>query len=211
MDVTARYQLSLPLLLRSASPALSALHVARLRRVLPQEPTLQETHCQRCGSFLLDGLSEVRTATAKKRKVVSQKVLRKTCGSCGHVQLRPLELGNARLFPKAGRNFNGSSDRKEIATTPMRESESSDMAVISHSQTTDTVRSSSRDAAQSPRRSPSTEQKQSSSLPNAGPGKRPKKKSGLQELLAKNRERERQAQAKKDSSQSGLGAFMSGL
>ncbi|KZT20356.1 hypothetical protein NEOLEDRAFT_872848 [Neolentinus lepideus HHB14362 ss-1] len=213
-DITLKYQLSLPFLLQPTSPSLAALHACRLRRTHPQASTLRDTHCLQCGYLLSDGLSEVRTARARKKRRVSgglmPKVLRKVCGSCDHVQLYPLDDGNAKLFPKAGKNTNRSGQTGRATELMRAGASSSSISKKDH----DILPASSRETSVS-----RTEQKPSPSPRSASPSvtdpvqvKRPKKKSGLQELLAKNRERERQEQARKGNEQDGgLASFLSGL
>ncbi|EPQ59428.1 hypothetical protein GLOTRDRAFT_91025 [Gloeophyllum trabeum ATCC 11539] len=121
-SATTKYQLALPFLLQSVSPGLAALHASRARRLHPEDSTLHETHCARCGTFFGDGRSDVRVVRQCKRRKVpgsgessgrsqAKRVLKTTCGTCGRVQERVVEAGNARNFPKAGRNF----DRRGVS------------------------------------------------------------------------------------------------
>ena len=105
----ALQQLTLPLILHSASPSLSAIHINRVRsRPRPggeeeaqeaERPTgdLADTHCLKCGRFQLDGSADTRLVRDNKPRP-SAVILQKTCRSCGFVNRSPFVKGGAAAF-----------------------------------------------------------------------------------------------------------------
>lgn len=168
--------------LQSLSPALAALHVHRARRLQPEDGTFDESHCTKCGFFYLDGSSSTRTESSKNKRTRSKQwILKRTCSNCGFVQRLPLEPGNAAFFPKRPKN----SDIVKQTTQP---------PIIVDQPAT--VLPSPRDVT------PSQSSKPTSLLKNR------KKKSGLQEMLA----RKRQEEQKTSKPQSGgLSSFLGSL
>ncbi|KAH0587654.1 hypothetical protein H2248_006421 [Termitomyces sp. 'cryptogamus'] len=167
---------------------------ARPYAVLPVSPALAALYsshsssadktpnwCSKCGSYLLNGGSHVRIVRLKSQKGHSYKrVLRTVCQICQH----------------------------KVDVTI--ESERTTIDVHSQNALTLTTRPSS--STSSPLISPSHLPTPSSTIQESpAPGKvRSKKKSGLQLLLLKNREKEIQ-ERKSNPTSGGLAAFLSGL
>ncbi|PSS05418.1 hypothetical protein PHLCEN_2v3907 [Hermanssonia centrifuga] len=198
---------------------------------------LNLTHCSRCGSYLLDGSGRIRTirktprAEGKARVgTPSVRVLRRSCSVCGHDEDVPVAKGNAEKFPGVPKRRKTSmkvgtmppeqdatlpeapASRKNVASAvPTREStpvnatlsrSSSAVPSLQPSRfTTPVPTPSSRSRSSAPAPTPS----QSSSSRSMS---RPKKKSGLQDMLARNRERQEQ---EKKADGGGLAAFLEGL
>lgn len=140
--------------------------------------------CSKCGSYLLNGTAEIRLKSQKRRHP-SRRAIRITCGSCGWGTDTHTGSGISTLLP--------SDHIPPVEPSPLSSSLSSS-SLPSPLSTPPLV-------AQIP--SPSSAQQKS----------RNKKKSGLQVLLSRNREKEAQKQSdRKDNQMSGgLAAFLSGL
>ncbi|KAK7470572.1 hypothetical protein VKT23_001996 [Stygiomarasmius scandens] len=177
MDPATKFHTALPFSLYSVSPALSALHVTRIRRESPETPL---DACARCGTLLRHG-SSTRIARGTHRK----RCLQSKCNACGWMNEQPIAAGNESLFSK--RNPNAPVQHQISA--PSRE------VVISRVEKVQTV--------------PDIK---SPVIPNPGPKSkpRPKKKAGLQEMLARNRLKEEKEKQTNQKS-SGLAAFLDGL
>ena len=235
---TAAFRSHLPAVLQSLSPSLSALHVARTRLLgLPQasQDAFASTHCPHCGAYMLDGDGVIRTVRKKGRNRADRsmplKYVRRVCSVCGHAQDTRIDHGNASHYPSVRRRVSGkapASEAEEIATaaalcagapvkapstsgeqsvSPSRglSSRAPSIAAPAQSGTSRTTtpvptRPSSRPAAAATASKPQEPQKSKS---------RPKKKSGLQDMLARNRER--QERDKQAGSSGGLAAFLENL
>lgn len=162
-STTVNYQLSLPLILLPASPALAALHATRVRVLHPTESAfLDSTHCIKCGSYCTG-----RTSKTRKLSQGGGRVMTRTCEACGFRHETPVDRGNARLFTRRAQVESGTDQKLPVAQPE--------------------------DALPSP----------------AHPSRsRPMKKTGLQEMLSRNREKEAKAREKKPG---GLADFLSGL
>lgn len=186
--VTAEYQSTLPFTLIHVSPGLAALHATRYRLLYPSDPSpLQATHCSKCGSFLLSGQGEVRVKRVTRAKRGTPfRVLRRTCQTCGSHDDLPLERGNAALYPK----------RKRVASLGQ-----GNQPMVSRTLVPD----------ESPAATPLPKLPPSSSTTSTLPKARPKKKSGLQAMLARNREREEKEKQERQSISGGLAAYLAEL
>jgi len=183
--MTANYQLSLPFALLSASPSLAALHATRARILHPTKSAfLDSTHCINCGFYFTH--ADIQRPTWKSS---SQRVMKRTCRACGFRHEIPVDSGNAGLFPST-RQLQLSLHPLSEKTHPKPEASSlplSSSSVGSH-----------RIARPSP------------TLPPVSKS-RAKKKSGLQDMLSRNREKEAKQREAKNEELGGLAAFLSGL
>ncbi|KDQ64557.1 hypothetical protein JAAARDRAFT_230732 [Jaapia argillacea MUCL 33604] len=236
---TTKFQLTLPLVLHSISPGLAAYHVSRARALGVDDPALATSHCKRCGGYLFDGTSEIRVVRPgiSKRRKLSRKlskdkdsdsrVVSKTCLTCGYCDEVTLDRGNATLFPMPRKRTKTScSSPQGIITLPTDLSHArNDLnppKLASMTPSPLPSRSASQIPTSNPVSRPSSlpptakSTPESSSVPGSSKPARSKgrnKKTGLQDMLARNRERERQEQQKKagEGSAGGLAAFLSGL
>lgn len=87
-------------LLHSISPGLAALHTNRAQRINPDSVSFDDTHCSRCGFFVLDGRSCTRIVSKSKKTQTRQRSLQRTCSNCGFISRFAIDRGNAGLFPK---------------------------------------------------------------------------------------------------------------
>ena len=172
---TTKHQLTIPCALLPASQSLAAIHSARYR-ILNHSP-LSFTHCSKCHSYLFSGNGHLRLVRSS-----SVRVLRRSCGECGHVDDTPVDRGNATLFTRT------------TALPPQ---------VVTPSQSTIPV------PAPAPSLSHS---QSSTTTATPGQSKpRPKKRTGLQHMLSRNREKQDRDRAKEIQGQGGLASFLSSL
>ncbi|KAI0796685.1 hypothetical protein C8Q75DRAFT_741963 [Abortiporus biennis] len=200
---TSSFQFSLPFVLQSASPALASLHATRARLLHhPDLPTdvLASTHCNHCGAYSLDGSGTTRFIRQRRKKGVKLSnspplFMQRTCNICGHVEKISLQ---ALPHPPTGKPFITQSD------IPQNVSPSPSLCSIT---TTNTP------SVQTSRQNTPTPGVQSSKRNNTSEDveskARQKKSRGLQDLLARNRERE--AKIKKTQQAQGLSAFLETL
>lgn len=228
---TAQYQLSLPFALSSVSPGLAALHACRARVAYPADPTLSTSHCSHCGVLFHAGGGTVRLVRARTPIGGSSngrdgdspaRVLRRSCGLCGHVQDVRVERGNESLFPQPRQRIRDT--KLTTSTLPDRPKAAApltkpDLNMRSQNQPGSHTRlapSPSTLPAISPSSHKPTASASSSrsSTPAANRDvrskSRPKKKSGLQDMLARNRQKQEQEQGKKADAH-GLSAFLQDL
>ncbi|KAF7977422.1 hypothetical protein HWV62_3566 [Athelia sp. TMB] len=173
------------------SPHLAALHAARGR--------VHEHHCRRCGDYL-PRVRLVRAGTGR--------VKRSTCAACGHAENTPLDRGNASLFPRVKRRQNvGAAVLPSATALP-----SIEIAPASIAGDVPTARNEARAEPQPPPSQRPRDRATPSQLANAGGAARDrsKKKPGLQEMLARNRAKEKSKEGKPGAG-SGLADFLSTL
>ncbi|KAG2156120.1 hypothetical protein DEU56DRAFT_221048 [Suillus clintonianus] len=200
--VTTKFQTALPFALLSVSPGLSALHASRARSLYPEEfDPSSTTYCLRCGSYLLaaDGSLELHRPR-KRRKVTCNKsnALKITCHRCGFVSYTSFDRREtfSKLEPTTGAKLSlpspipaeSVSSRSDLKSEEERTPSSSrssvpvDLSTVAHST------------------------RGSTSVPHA----RPKKKTVLQEMLARNREKEAvRTKSQQKPPPSGLASFLS--
>jgi hypothetical protein len=175
-------------ILGSVSPTLAAYYYLRAPTDRPP------SRCSRCGHVLVPGTSHARivpSSTHRKRARRSPTTptihcLRQSCATCGHVN-------NTLLH---GRNVM-SPTRPYPAVTVTPRTQGTD-----HPLPDPPLVSSSRHPTPQPRASPEPEP------PIRSRKSRPKHKAGLQEMLARNRERQHEAA---NRGASGLTTFLQGL
>jgi hypothetical protein len=225
MDIaTTSYQRTLPLVLHSISPKLSALHAARARFLYPDAPPVTTLSCSNCGCLILPNTGNLRVGTRKPKRgagpadPVNSKTITKTCFTCGFVQTSHFTSSKAHTFKTARKSkFTGLSQSHPTPNTRFE--------TLGISLSDPATRSSVIPAAPSkilpiviekipPTPVPLNEKDiiipdtPSSSSPK--PKSRPKKPTGLQQLLAKNREQQEKKKAS-DSKVSGLMGFLDAL
>lgn len=229
--ITARFRVQLPSVLQHASPALAAFHATKARLLLhpaPEADVLRPTHCVRCGAYLLDGTGTVRAA---RRPVRGQtrgakpyvRVLRRSCGSCGGEEDVPLEQAEA-VARQACANAGAAKASVQPALPATQRATPDTPATV---QSRPSSLAPSRQPSQTPSTAPSRQHSQTpvatppvpsrTATPAVGPAQnapdaraksRPKKKTGLQDMLARNRERQEQ---EKKAAGGGLAAFLQDL
>ncbi|KAJ4478174.1 hypothetical protein J3R30DRAFT_3682721 [Lentinula aciculospora] len=231
MDVTAKFQASIPYALQSVSPALAALHTRRLRKIStePTYPDFENSCCNKCGFYLFAGDSNtrvVRMNKAKRRRTdaptrthssSSTRARQSTCLQCGWVTESLLD--DRGLFPTRQSSSVEISNVEQLHTPSTAAAKSiqnsGDAAVeskavsshkteIVHRQPTSTSQFLTPPRSTVPSASTSTFTKSKS---------RPKKKIGLHEMLARNRAKEEKEKAKNISNggQASLAAFLDSL
>jgi hypothetical protein len=209
----ANFQLKVSSALLQVSPGLSALHAARFRSLNPSEASeLDDSHCPRCSNLLLKhaAYTGARPTQKKRERQSSAHYLSRTCPYCRYETKVTVDNTQRTSFPAVWRRKRDSeaNDAKRTipSTAPVDMPPTAPLAP-----TTPPVQPlSPPPSTLSPVivipppavSSPSTEPKSSS---------RPKKKSGLQRMLAQNRERAEQERKQAKSAQSGLSAFLSGI
>lgn len=227
---TTAFQLAIPHVLQQVSPALASLHASRFRLLHHPDASseaLIDSHCTKCGTFLYDGSGTIRTVRPKRRRPKSGatngstvQMLRKSCGACGHYRDSDISLeeSNAILFQRTAKRQKQSltSDNRTLpsmSTTPIIAAPEPKVAPVQHMPEVPIPpkllkpSSSPAPSAYQPQLragAPST-----SGNPSRVEAKKKKKKGGLQEILARNRERQEQEKNKQASS--GLSAFLEGL
>ncbi|KAJ3722868.1 hypothetical protein F5878DRAFT_600259 [Lentinula raphanica] len=224
MDVTAKFQNSIPYTLQSVSPALAALHTRRIRKI-STEPTntdSQAHHCAQCGFYLFDGDSSTRIVRIKRRRTdaptrihngsSSSRARQSTCLQCGWVNVTYFDLDSepASLFPIRKPSLSSKADdskrpHHDLATVnaiPETDAPHIGFHALSAQQqpTSPQLVNSSRSSAKS----------DSISVPVKSKS-RPKKKSGLHEMLAQNRAKEEKAKNASSNGQTNLAAFLESL
>ncbi|KAI0774256.1 hypothetical protein C8Q74DRAFT_1368754 [Fomes fomentarius] len=226
---TARFQLAIPSLLASISPSLSALHATRAHSLYPADAALAGTHCVRCGYPLIPSNSHTRSIRKKGKRSHGQstivRALRRSCRNCGHDEDVPVAVADAFMaFPiprdRAKRqSSNIIQPRACIAATPPPDSL---VPGPSQPRSLQPVASPvpSRPVS-SPAPAPVTPNTLATRHSSAGSSpaqqdhtrarSRPKKKIGLQSMLARNRERQEQEKKREGSHNHGLSAFLQGL
>ncbi|OBZ70402.1 hypothetical protein A0H81_10008 [Grifola frondosa] len=211
---TTQYQLALPLLLSRVSPGLASLHASRARLLNPTDTSLLVSHCSKCGAHLLDGFGMVRSVR-KKRRLSSgssfARVVRKSCKICGHAEEVPIETTNATLFPKPRAGIKPqhvSSFNASYSPATSQPSAPSQPTVSSLSRSPSVNPPSSGRSSERSSTPIMSSQEPSSVLAASRSQARSKKKSGLQQMLARNRERQEQEKQIKGQ---GISAFLQGL
>lgn len=200
--ITSAFQLKASHLVHSVSPSLAAQYIQKARSHKDQEhDSLALTHCARCGVFLLDGTGStriIRYARTKRRPKKAgecsrpPRVLRLTCRMCGHEADVPLEA-TERTAPEPKQDMvKVSVAPAKVATSLPRSSVvatfpaiESKKPPVSHTLGADV---------------------NATSNSYVKPKARPKKPTGLQEMLMRNKKREEQ-----EKQSSSLAAFLGGL
>ncbi|KAH7920175.1 hypothetical protein BV22DRAFT_982311, partial [Leucogyrophana mollusca] len=206
---TTKFQFSLPFALLPVSPALSALHASRVHRLHPTEAIhLNSSHCSKCGRYLLDGDGTVTLKRTLKRKrkaggvTESQRVYRKTCRACGTSVDVPFISTGSKQFPRV--KSPGVTTTPVIGKPTMVQSQITSRDIPTSPFPGTPRHSSTPPVAQVP-------PKLTAGPPSVSSKGRPKKKAGLQEMLERNRQMEKQSEKKKRDGQSSLAAFLTGL
>ncbi|KAI0750698.1 hypothetical protein C8Q80DRAFT_1268016 [Daedaleopsis nitida] len=240
-NAPASFQLALPHLLASISPSLAALHATRVRRLSPAiaHPSLAGTHCVNCGYPLIASDSQTRSVRKRRKRrnghTTVSRVLRRSCRSCGHDEDVPLATGaDAPTFPmprnrakrESGNSMNPPRASSAATPTPAQIAPS-----IPHSpapRSCQPIASSSTPVPSRPGSAasvrPPADQLPPSRVSSTGSTKvytaqqdlqrskaRTKKHTGLQSMLARNRERQEQEKKREEGHSHGLSAFLQGL
>ncbi|KIJ56804.1 hypothetical protein M422DRAFT_40387 [Sphaerobolus stellatus SS14] len=217
--------------LRTISPGLAALHASRLTRKQhalqsPEQRTpLTPRTCTRCGYASLSVRVRTRSTSTKgiqpegnknenkknKEKAslptrTRTRVLERTCPTCGFVEAVPLPRGNAQLYTSVRRRVSAPIvSRSEMQPVPQAQIQAQP-CIPSPSPSVSASSSKANSMANSPVPASPVPK------PEGVPPKRNKKKSGLQELLARNRAREEQEKNKMKKGTAGsLSSFLEDL
>ncbi|KAF9268029.1 hypothetical protein L218DRAFT_591684 [Marasmius fiardii PR-910] len=199
---TQKFQKHFPALL-ALSPQLSALHNSRNLRNHTNETETPLNLCSKCGAFLYCHPNPIRLVRSKSKreggKSTSMRFLECFCGNCGYLNRRVVENDNPASFPRRKRERMSVS----MSSAPSVSEPSVQTADITRGQDFTSSSSSPTPFTTTPKL-PAHELKITRN--------RPKKKSGLQEMLARNRKREEKEKEKVSTQNcSRLGAFLSGL
>ncbi|KAI0053560.1 hypothetical protein FA95DRAFT_1600708 [Auriscalpium vulgare] len=203
MDPTAAYRRRVPDALHAVSPALAAFHAARAHSLHPDIPARPLDRCPKCGS-LHDPAARVRPIRHANKglhrsRPGAPRRLQSTCAACAHVDSMSLEHDNASLYPRVrGRALRNAPAPTYYAEAPLPDPPRSSEGLAPRS-------------VSSPLAPASAVHPPASRTPPSHQAKKPRtKKSGLQEMLARNRERQ-QGNPAKDASSSGLAGFLTEL
>ncbi|KAH9844291.1 uncharacterized protein C8Q71DRAFT_39006 [Rhodofomes roseus] len=216
---TAKFQLAVPHILGSVSPGLAALHAARARRLHPADATLRTTHCPACGAGYLDGGGEYRSVRSNDRqrrvnrmdKTPPRRSLHMLCGVCGHREELPIEPEGASSFVPPRKRRKTVASNADIPNLPNANAVAAKSGEAVH------ARSEPKPAGLADSRQSQTKAGPSSRTTDgshntpatiARSKARLKKSTGLQNLLARNREKQEQ---EKKATGSGLSAFLQDL
>ena len=231
---TTNFHLAIPYIL---PPSLAAFHATRARLLYPSHPLFSGTHCIHCGFPLTADNSQTRSVRHKRRKsergdAATIRALRRSCRGCGHNEDVPLgaacppDLPKVRDRVRCKPSTHHRPHASNLATPSSAESSSlepiSAQPRLSQQMVSSSTPASSRPSSVtgpfsvSPTPSSSTvsrtqRQDVSSVQDTAKARARQKKKSGLQNMLAKNRERQEQEKRKGGRQSAGLSAFLQGL
>ncbi|KAF5333170.1 hypothetical protein D9611_002478 [Ephemerocybe angulata] len=202
MDPTTRFQQAVPYLLLPVSEPLSALHATRRRlhySPCPDDPNV----CAACGSCLHTGTTQYRVARSKSKK---SRVAQTTCLACDHVRITPLALYSSTTtktsvfhIPSAGPDA-----RDGIASNAVASMQPPPLLPAARLD-------NPRDSSERPTASSSTLQTPRSGAAGKITQTRQKKKTGLQAMLARNREQEQERAKSQTKHEGGLSAFLDGL
>ncbi|KAF9567333.1 hypothetical protein CPC08DRAFT_814207 [Agrocybe pediades] len=190
---TVKFQQALPYVLLPVSSQLAALHTIRTQAPTPSS-------CLRCGSDL-----SASSTTRLKRTATKQRIISTTCSSCGTCNTIPIDTGNTASFPSW----------KKARLSPLPHSTAGEaQAQLSHVPTAVLVPSLPKlptpVLGPTPASNPETVH-QSRKIPSHS-AKTAKKKPGLQEMLQRNRDKDKDKRAKTAETKStGLSAFLSTL
>ncbi|KAJ4001119.1 hypothetical protein F5050DRAFT_154982 [Lentinula boryana] len=226
MDVTAKFQGSIPYTLHSVSPALAALHVRRTRRLstAPTDPDSETCCCAKCGFYLFAGDSSTRVVRVGKNNKRQRtdaptrtsnsnsrtRARQSTCLQCGWVNEFSLDREPASLFRiRRSSPCSKTGDVEQSSIVAVKSIQKpKDAAVESKALSSrSNVQSTSSQLSDPPE---SSVQPASTPVP-AKSKSRPKKKSGLHEILAQNRAKEEKAKNALNGGQSSLAAFLESL
>ncbi|KAF9075732.1 hypothetical protein BDP27DRAFT_1314393 [Rhodocollybia butyracea] len=205
---TSKFRQAISYTLQPIFPTLAALHTRRTRRIDTTGPD-SEFCCARCGLYLFAGVSSTRVVRTKSSSkghrarnnhtdAHSTRTRQTSCLQCGWTTEFPLDRGSESLFPKR-RNFVKSLDQPSVAVATSSKvimNATIESGALPHDVTT-VARDSTPTVA--------------TSVAKSKP--RPKKKNGLQAMLAQNRAKEAQAKAKNSSTTDhpSLAAFLDTL
>ncbi|TFK43478.1 hypothetical protein BDQ12DRAFT_675047 [Crucibulum laeve] len=222
-NVTARFQKALPYTLLPLSPRLAALHTARAR-AQPHAASFPDS-CSKCGTYASASTSHISVKRMKRStqfNASSTRVLRRTCRACGDVIDTPLDTGNAALFPTstAAKGKASRSQKEYTQIPPSLETKSRLPSLTPSASPVPTQRSASMQPTSrstypdpshpiaSLNSSKSNPARTSATQPKVGS----KKRSGLQDMLSRNRDKEQREQSKNKAGKAGgLAEFLSGL
>ncbi|KAJ3739401.1 hypothetical protein DFH05DRAFT_505827 [Lentinula detonsa] len=227
MDVTAKFQGSIPYTLHSISPALAALHTRRTRKLstTPTDPDSETYCCAKCGFYLFAGDSSTRVVRVKKnnRRQLTDaptctsnsnsrtRARQSTCLQCGWVNELSLDREPASLFPiRRSSLYSKTGDVEQPSIVVVKSIQKPKDAPV------ESRALSSRSNVQStssrhPDPPESSVQPASTPVPVKKSKSRPKKKNGLHEMLAQNRAKEEKAKNALNGGQSSLAAFLESL
>ena len=217
--------------------ALHATRARLLHHPGPETDVLKDTNCTKCGAYLLDGTGSIRTIRKTRSFKGKQRpkgplpyarFLRRSCRYCGCEEDLPMEtvkevalqanrapmaaptpaLASAASTPTPTQSRSTSViPPRTSSAAPSPPSTRQPSAAPSTLSTLAHTSSLSSKAPTPSKPSPATSPAPTALDARAKP--RAKKKTGLQDMLARNRER--QEQEKKASSGGGLAAFLEGL
>ncbi|KAI0763255.1 hypothetical protein BC629DRAFT_1597028 [Irpex lacteus] len=214
---TLKFQLAVPNVIQTISPALAALHVTRYRLIHSpnaRSHTFDTTHCTACGTLLAGGSGSVRVMRKhppRKSGKPYLRVIRRSCEVCGEHQDVPIEEGGASGFAKVGKQrlqevVPISVSDPAPRTEPVAVVEPAAVSIKPAPSpvppnTPSPIPSSSAQIPRAKSKEPKSVDGRSKS--------RIKKKNGLSDMLARNKERQEKERSAQGST--GLAAFLQNL
>ena len=212
---TLKFQLAVPAVAQTISPALAALHITRFRLIHSPNAcshTFDTTHCTACGTYLTGCSGSVRAMrqhAPRKSGKPYLRVLRRSCVVCGEHQDIPIEGGGASAFAKVGKQ-----QQKTLPSSVFKQAPGAELVVAAKPPGATLKPSSLSAMSSTPNPDSSSTQipRPKGDQPKLVEGRsksRAKKKSGLSDMLARNKERQAKERSKEGSS--GLAAFLQDL
>lgn len=223
-SATTKFQLTLPCALASVSPGLAALHASRAHRAHDVDITYNPPRCPRCGASFLHGAGSIRiirrTKTKRSQHATAlprpaSRFLRYSCSICGNDEDIAVNSSSADVLAiPQPRKRKGGDQRVPHMSSPTSSVRIEKKSKIDPFSAQPAVRQAPvpmpvPPAARSP--APLSSNKPPDAAPKDLPARgkaRPKTKSGLQALLAKNREKQEQT---RQPNSGGLSSFLQGL
>ncbi len=213
---TLQFQLAVPNVFQTISPALAALHVTRYRLIHSpnaRSHTFDTTHCTACGTILTGGSGSVRVMrkhAPRKSGKPYLRVIRRSCEVCGEHQDVPIEGGGAFGFAKVGKQR-----LQEVVPISVSDpAPRTEPVAVAEPLAVSIKPAPSPVPPNTPRPIPSSAQipRAKGQEPKSMDGRsksRVKKKSGLSDMLARNKERQEKERSAQGST--GLAAFLQNL
>jgi hypothetical protein len=235
-SITEEYQRALPFALHNVSPQLAALHMTRARLLSENIIALSTTSCVCCGSLILPAQGNIRlrrvrvtdeaprAPSARPNQSPSssrsyRKIILRKCAACGNQEFRPVD-GNAPRFPSVRHTSKFKSLETTIniasGTQPIQARGATIPDSVASQHSTPRAINPKLPGVSPPATSLANTGATSNASPQAPASAKPpkarsnKKRSGLQEMLARNRT-QKQNEGEEVGSRTGLADFLVGL
>lgn len=223
-DVDAKFKRNFVAALHTISPGLAATHATRLRREKLSVPS--PLHCARCGHLSVttrvaaaqNPRSNLRTSHYSKRKnkdVVTTRpskrgpCITKLCSSCGFSEVMRLAVHTETNIRLANTDLRTNVNERAEAAADLKSNYKENEPQDERYSKSKVSASNAKDSGSRPSRT-SQPNTSSSSVRQPPASSKKSKKSGLQEMLARSKEKERQTENTTER-HGGLAAFLVGL